>query len=151
MTIRKGDKISIEYEGKLENGEIFDSTNHGDHHHSFEFIVGSGEVIKGFDEAAIGMELNQEKEISIGPENAYGTYDEKYVREVPRNLLPAEPEPQEEMTLVMKTPDGRQMLATIKKVTNENVQIDLNHPLAGKKLNFKIKIVGINKINSNVK
>lgn len=144
MAVKKGDKISVEYEGRLENGDIFDSSSHGDHSHPLEFEVGSGQVIKGFDDSVEGMELEEEKEITIKPEEGYGQADENLIRDVPRNVLPKDQEPKVDMVLVMKTKEGHQLQAKITKVTKENVTLDMNHPLAGKTLIFKIKVVKIN-------
>ena len=143
MAIKKGDKIAIDYEGKFETGEIFDSSKHGDHSHPLEFTVGAGEVIKGMDEAVMGMKVGDEKEIIIEPEDAYGLYDSNLKKEIPRNALPQYQEPKAGMTLLLGTPQGNQFPAKIIKVSNENVTLDLNHPLAGKVLHFKIEIVNL--------
>lgn len=144
MKIKKGDNISVEYEGRLENGDLFDSSSHGDHSHPLEFEVGSGQVIKGFDDAVVGMDLNEEKEIKIAPEEAYGMPNNTLMREIPINVLPKGQEPKEGMVLVMKTKEGHQLQARIAKITKDSVSLDMNHPLAGKTLIFKIKIVKIN-------
>jgi len=145
MTVEKGDNVKIEYEGKLDSGEIFDSTTHGDHTHPIEFEVGSGKVIPGFENAVIGMEKDQEKEFSLESGEAYGDVREELKKQIPRSSLPQDQEPKEGMTLVAKTPEGQQFPAKIIAVDENNVTLDLNHPLAGKKLNFKIKVVDINK------
>lgn len=59
MKVKNGDKVQIEYEGKLENGEVFDSSE--THGHPLEFTVGSGEVIPGFEKGIEGMEVGEEK------------------------------------------------------------------------------------------
>lgn len=143
MKINKGNQVKLDYEGKLENGEIFDTSTHGDHSHPLDFEVGSGQVIKGFDDAVIGMSVGEEKEFSIEAENAYGSYDESLEKELPKNILPDGQEPEEGMVLVMATPDGQKVPVKIKKVEKDSILIDLNHPLAGKKLIFKIKILEI--------
>ena len=142
--IKNGSKVKLDYEGRFESGEVFDTSKHGDHSHPLEFQVGSGQVIAGFDSAVLGMKVGEEKEFSIEPEEAYGEYDETLEREIPSNVLPKEQEPKEGMLLVMQAPDGRKVPVKIKKVTKENITIDLNHPLAGKKLIFKIKILEVN-------
>lgn|SRR3989344_5294343 len=142
--IKKGDNVSLDYEGRLEDGEIFDSSKHGDHSHPLEFQVGSGQVIPGFEESVLGMEKGQEKEVTIESDKAYGAYNEDMKKDVPRNALPKEQEPQVGMILMLGTPDGQQFPAKITEVTTEKVTIDLNHPLAGKKLVFKIKVLDIN-------
>ena len=65
MKIKDTDTVVVEYEGKLETGEVFDSSRHGDHVHYLIFKVGSGHVIKGFNDAVIGMNKNEEKEITL--------------------------------------------------------------------------------------
>ncbi len=139
MAVNKGDKVTVEYEGKLENGQVFDSTERAGK--PLEFVAGSKQVIESFDEAVKGMEKGQEKEISIEPEKAYGEYNPQLKKSIPRDKLPQDQEPKEGMALMVGTPDGNQIPAKIVGVDNETITIDLNHPLAGKKLNFKIKLV----------
>ncbi|MCK5149683.1 peptidylprolyl isomerase [Candidatus Pacearchaeota archaeon] len=143
MAIKQGNKVKIEYEGKFETGEVFDSSNRGDVSNPIEFEVGAGKVIKGFDEAVIGMEEGQEKEFSMNPEDGYGEVKPELKKEVPRSALPEGQEPQVGMGLMMTAPTGQQIPAKIIEVDKEKIVLDLNHPLAGKKLNFKIKVVGI--------
>ncbi len=145
MSIKKGDKVKVEYEGKLESGEVFDSSKHGDHSHPLEFTVGAGQVVPGFDKAVVGMEKDGEKEFKITPDEGYGQPNPEMTKEIPRNVLPKEQEPKEGMTLVMGTPDGHQIPAKIKSVGKDTVTIDLNHPLAGKNMIFKIKVIEVEK------
>jgi FKBP-type peptidyl-prolyl cis-trans isomerase 2 len=143
MSVKKNDKISVEYEGRFENGEVFDSSKHGEHSHPLEFVAGAGQVIKGFDDAILGMKEGEEKEFSIEAKDAYGERDERLTKEIPRAALPKEHEPKEGMMLMIGSPDGRQFPTRIIAVNKNAVTIDLNHPLAGKKLIFKIKIIKI--------
>ena len=144
MEIKKGNKIKVDYEGRFESGEIFDSSKHGDHSHPLEFEVGAGHVIKGFDEAVIGMKKDEEKEFSIEAKDAYGERDERGIQRIPLDALPKDHEPKEGMMVAVGTPDGQQFPAKIVKVEKDFVSLDLNHPLAGKKLIFKIKVLEIN-------
>lgn len=145
MAIEQGDKVSVDYEGKLDSGEVFDSSSHGDHSHPLEFVVGNKMVIKGFEDAVLGMAEGEEKQFSISPEEAYGLVNSELKREFPRNQIPLQEEPQVGMVLAFNTPDGNQFPAKIDSVDNEKIVLDLNHPLAGQKLNFKIKVVKIEK------
>ena len=142
MAVEKGNNVVVDYEGRLESGEIFDSSQHGDHSHPIEFEAGSGKVIKGFDDAVIGMNEGEEKEIEINPDEAYGQRNEDMIKQIPKSQLPEEQREKvkEGMMLGLQSPDGKQIPAKIVKVDDENISIDLNHPLAGKKLIFKIKI-----------
>lgn len=142
MSAKKGDKVTVEYTGTLENGEVFDSSEK--HGKPLEFELGSGQVIKGFDDALMGMKEGEEKKISLKPEEAYGEPKAELVKQVPRDQLPKEQEPKEGMVLLLSLPDGKQVPAKIAKVGENEVSIDLNHPLAGKTLNFTLKLVKIN-------
>ncbi len=145
MTIKQGSKVTLDYEGFLESGEMFDTSKHEGHSHPLNFTVGEKQVIAGFEKAVEGMSVNEEKEFSINPEDAYGMTDEKLIQKVPKNALPPAPEGFEiksGMVLMMRTPQG-DMPVKIAAVDNDTVSLDLNHPLAGKKLTFKIKILKI--------
>ncbi|MBW2997267.1 peptidylprolyl isomerase, partial [Candidatus Woesearchaeota archaeon] len=138
--VKDGDVACVHYTGKLESGEVFDSSRNRD---PLEFVVGSGQLIKGFDKAVIGMKKGEKTDIMLNPDQAYGERDDKRVQEVPKNMLPKEPEPKPGMMLTISTPTGQMFPAKIEKVEKEVVVLDLNHPLAGKKLNFEIEIIDI--------
>ena len=138
--VKEGDVACVHYTGKLDSGEVFDSSKGRE---PLEFVVGSGQLIKGFDTAVIGMKVGDKKEVHLEPADAYGDRDEKRIQPVERKMLPKEPEPQPGMMLVLTTPTGQRMPAKIDKVEKEVVTIDFNHPLAGKKLNFEIELVDI--------
>jgi FKBP-type peptidyl-prolyl cis-trans isomerase 2 len=139
--IKKGDKVKVNYTGTLDDGTVFDSSTHGDHQHPLEFEAGAGQLIKGFDDAVIGMKVGDEKTVKIEAENAYGTHKPELVKKFPRNNLP--PEAKVGMILGLKTADGQQFPATIAAIGDKEVSLDLNHPLAGKNLTFKITVVEI--------
>jgi len=138
---KKGDKVTLEYTGTLDDGTVFDSSEK--HKNPLKFEVGSGQVIPGFDKAVTGMKKGEEKKFTLQPSEAYGDRNPKLTQIVPRSQLPKGHEPKKGMMLAVGTPDGRQIPATITEVTADNVTLDMNHPLAGKALTFKIKVVGI--------
>ena len=142
MAIKQGDKVKVEYTGTLDDGTVFDSSEKQGK--ALEFEVGAKQLIKGFDDAVMGMDKGEEKEIKLQPEEAYGQHNPDLIKKVPRDKLPKEPEPKEGMMLALGTPDGKQFPAKITEVTENEITIDLNHPLAGKVLNFKIKVVEVN-------
>lgn len=139
MVIKQGDKVKVEYKGTLDDGTVFDTSEGRE---PLEFEVGSGQIIKGFDEAVVGMDKDQEKDINIKCDDAYGQPRPEMVQEIPRDKLPAEPAPQVGMGLMLNTPQG-QIPAQIAEVSDDKVKIDMNHPLAGKNLNFNIKVVEV--------
>lgn len=143
MAIEKGKKVKIEYEGSLENGEVFDSSEK--HGKPLEFTVGENQVIPGFENQVIGMEKGQEKTIKISPEEAYGEKKPELVQKIPKTQVPAEQASkiQKGMVLGLNAPDGRQVPVMVTDVDDEGITLDMNHPLAGKTLNFKIKVVDV--------
>lgn len=142
MQIKNGDKVKIEYTGTFEDGTVFDSSEK--HDKPLEFEVGAKQVIKGFEDAVIGMEKGQEKDIKLQPEEAYGNQNPELIKKVPKDKLPKEQEIKEGMVLGVGLSNGAQIPARVLSVTDSEVTIDLNHPLAGKILNFKVKVVDIN-------
>ncbi len=140
MAVKNGDTVKVEYTGTFDDGTIFDSLK--EYGEPMEFVVGSGQLIEGFNDAVVGMQLGEEKEIRLQPEDAYGNPREAMRKKIPRDAIPEE-ELAPGMQLGMQLESGEVMPAWIIAVTEENVTIDLNHPLAGKTLNFKIKLIEI--------
>ena len=139
--VAKGNKIKVEYTGTLEDGTVFDSSEK--HNSPLEFVVGEQQVIKGFDDAVVGMKIGDEKEIKLLPEEAYGKHNPEFVRDMPKNMFPEDQEIKPGMIFMVDLQDGRQIPVRVTKISDESVTIDLNPPLAGKTLIFKIKIVDI--------
>ena len=139
MTVKKGDKIKVDYTGTLDDGTVFDSSEK--HGQPLEFKVGSGQIIPGFDTAVVGMEKGDEKEIKIKSGDAYGEPKKEMIQKVPADKLPKEV--QAGSILAMKMPNGAQMPVKVTDIKDGIAILDMNHPLAGKTLNFKIKIIEI--------
>ncbi len=144
MNVKKGDKITIEYVGTLDDGTIFDQSEGHDELLTFE--VGAKKVIKGFDDAVIGMNLGEEKKLRIEPSEAYGEHNQELIKQVSLSQLPQEQNPEVGMVVVLVSKDGEKSHAPITEVTEEYISIDLNHPLAGEALNFTIKIKEIGSV-----
>ena len=140
MAITDGDKVKIDYTGTFEDGTEFDSSKK--HGQPLEFQVGTHQIIKGFENALIGMSKDEEKSITLQPEEAYGDINPENEKEIPRDQLPKE-ELKVGMMLVMQLPNGAQMPAKILEVGEEKVKLDLNHPLAGKVLKFNFKVLEV--------
>ena len=141
MAIKNGDKVKVEYTGTFDDGTVFDSSEK--HGKPLEFQVGGKQVVPGFENAVVGMEKEQEKEIKLQPSEAYGDPNPQLVKKVPKDKMPKDVEVKPGMVMVMSLPNGMQVPATVKEISDADVTIDLNHPLAGKILNFKIKIVDV--------
>ena len=140
-TVKKGDTIKVEYTGRLEDGTVFDTSDN--HEEPLEFTVGDEKLIKGFDNAVVGMQEGEEKKVTIPPEEAYGNHNPELVRDLPRDIFPEDQEVEPGMVFMMALQDGRKIPVRIAEVMDGQVKVDLNSPLAGKTLVFTIKIVEI--------
>ncbi|MBW2516875.1 MAG: peptidylprolyl isomerase [Deltaproteobacteria bacterium] len=140
-TIENGHFVSVHYKGTLENGEVFD-TSEG--RHPMEVEMGAGQVITGFEKALMGMAVNEKKNFTIKPEEAYGYRDESLTHSFARSEIPAEMNVEVGQTVALSSPEGQQVPAQIVEADDQKVVVDLNHPLAGKTLTFDIEVVGIN-------
>jgi|AGTN01.1.fsa_nt_gi FKBP-type peptidyl-prolyl cis-trans isomerases 2 len=140
MKAKKGDKVKLEYTGKLKDGTVFDRSKSGE---PIEFVVGEGRIIPGIERAVEGMNEGESKTVSIPPGEAYGQRDEDLVRKLARTALPAAFKPEVGTVVSLDLQNGESIAATIVDVTEKDVVLDLNHPLAGRDLAFDIKLVGV--------
>jgi peptidylprolyl isomerase len=137
--VKSGDKVAIHYKGTLNDGTLFDSSEGRE---PLEFQVGSGMVIKGFDEGVMGMQVGEKKSIHISVEDAYGPASEEMIFNFDRADIPADIPLNVGETLNMH--DGQRAVPVIiREVTESYVRLDANHPLAGQELNFELELVAI--------
>lgn len=141
MTVaKKGDKVKINYTGKLEDGSIFDSSVG---HDPLEFTLGGGEVIVGFEEAVTGMAPGEKKDVLIPADKAYGPRNEEMVIVTPREHIPADIEPEVGQKMQMGGANGELIMVRVVEVTETEVKLDANPPLAGLDLAFEIELLEI--------
>lgn len=140
QTAQKGDTVAVHYTGKLNDGEVFDSSRERD---PLEFEIGSGQVIPGFDQAVEGLEVGESREVRLDPEQGYGEPREDLVVDVDKSQFPAEAEPETGQQVQVQVAPGQNRVATIAEIKDESITLDLNHPLAGKTLTFDVELVDI--------
>ncbi|GGG67461.1 peptidyl-prolyl cis-trans isomerase [Salipiger pallidus] len=138
--VKSGDTVRIHYTGTLNDGTTFDSSAGRD---PLEFVVGSGQIIPGLDKAIPGMEVGEKKTVAIEPEEAYGPVHAEAKQNVPRGEIPDHIPLDLGTQLQVQTPNGETMQVTVAEVTENEVTLDANHPLAGKDLTFAIELVEI--------
>ena len=138
--IENGQTVSVHYVGTFDDGTEFDNSR--SRGQALSIQVGVGQVIPGFDQALTEMSVGETKSVSLTPEQAYGQSNPDAVQVVGRDNFPPEMELMEGLTVQGQGPQGP-VLATIIVADETNVTIDLNHPLAGKNLNFEIELISI--------
>ena len=138
---KTGDTVQVNYTGKLADGTVFDSSEGRE---PYEFNLGAGQAIPGFDKAILGMKVGEKKTVTIPSDEAYGPHLDDMVVEVPREKLPSNIEPKVGQMLEATRPDGEKIGFIITNISDNNtVTLDANHPLAGKDLTFDIELVKI--------
>ncbi|MFK5880749.1 MAG: peptidylprolyl isomerase [Sulfurospirillum sp.] len=140
MAIDENQVVSIQYELRdVDNGEILDSNIEAA---PLSFIVGKGQIIPGLEDEIKKLSLNDSEEVRVSAKDAYGEYDEKAVQTLPKEQF-AGLELKEGMTLYGQGEDGGTVQVTVKSFDDENVNVDFNHPLAGKDLLFALSVVEV--------
>jgi peptidylprolyl isomerase len=139
-TAENGKTVKVHYTGKLENGEVFDSSKGRD---PLEFTMGSGQMIPGFEKGVEGMSVGDTKEISVSPEEGYGERREDLVAEYDKSMFPDDLELEEGMQLQSKTDTGQIIPLVVQKIDGDKVTLDANHFLAGKNLVFEVELVAV--------
>lgn len=138
--VKENDTVKIHYTGKLENGEVFDSSEGRE---PLEFTLGQGQIIPGLEKGLMDMKENDKRTLNIPSGEAYGDHREEMLQEVPKDQLPPEIKPEVGMGLVSQSPDGQKMQLTVAEVKEQSIVVDANHPLAGKDLVFDVELLEI--------
>jgi FKBP-type peptidyl-prolyl cis-trans isomerase SlyD len=138
--VADGMVVTFDFTLTLDGGEVADSTQ-GEM--PLRFIVGQGQLLPGLEDAMIGMNVGEERGITLHPEDAYGDWDEDALEEVAKSDLPGEMELEEGMPLEVTDTEGDSYEATVYEVKKDTVVLDYNHPLAGETLQFQVKVIDI--------
>ena len=131
--------VGLEYTLTVD-GQVVDTTEGRE---TFHYIHGQQQVIPGLEKELSGLHIGDSKELTIAPADAYGDIDPSAIVEIPKSQLPSDIAPEVGMTLRGVSQEGVGFQARVKELKGDNVVLDLNHPLAGKTLNFKVKVINI--------
>ncbi len=137
---KQGDTVNVHYTGKLEDGTVFDSSRS---RNPLQFTIGKGQVISGFEQAVIGMNLGESKTARIPVDQAYGPRQNDRIVTFERAQLPPGLNPLVGQRLELTQTDDQRILVTVSAMTDTTLTLDANHPLAGKELFFDIELVKI--------
>jgi len=137
----KGDRVEIHYVGTLESdGTQFDSSR--ERGTPLPFTVGQGQMIKGFDDGVLGMKIGENKTLVLPPEMAYGDVSPENVLRVPKKDV-VDAIGEADCVIGAKLMVGQGMPATITEITEEEIALDANHPLAGQTLKFEVELMDL--------
>jgi peptidylprolyl isomerase/FKBP-type peptidyl-prolyl cis-trans isomerase SlpA len=146
-TPSEGDTVNVHYTGKLEEDDtVFDTSrppDEGQDADPLNFTIGEQKVIPGFEQAVADMEAGEERSVTLTPEQAYGPRREDMVQQVEKSELPDELEARPGQQLQLRMQNGQTVPVVITDVSDEEITIDANHPLAGKTLVFDIELVSV--------
>ena len=140
---KKGDYVTVEYEGVLDNGEAFESSADNG---PLSFVIGQNNVFPSFEKVIVGMSPGETRDATVGSDEAYGPRREELVQTIDRSRLGKEIDPQPGMVVgIQVEQDGQthQVPATVIEVNDDQITIDYNHPLAGRDLQYKITLQAI--------
>jgi peptidylprolyl isomerase len=140
MQAKQGHVVRVHYTGRLTDGTQFDSSEGRE---PLEFTVGAGQMIKGFDDGVVGMNVGDKKILNIPATEAYGERDEQAIIEFPASNIPADMKLEPGMQLTLRNQYGQPVPVVVLKVQAEVVIMDANHMLAGKELVFDVELVEI--------
>ncbi|MCP6763219.1 MAG: peptidylprolyl isomerase [Fischerella sp. CENA71] len=135
-----GDTVKVHYTGKLDDGTVFDSSAERD---PLQFAIGEGLVIPGFEQAVVGMTPGESKRTNIPADEAYGPYRPELVMVVDKERIPTDISVEVGQMLQISQSNGQAIPVVVTEVSDSQITLDANHPLAGQELIFDIQLVQI--------
>ena len=133
-----GDSVRVHYTGTLDDGTEFESSTESE---PIEITIGRGKFFPELESALVGMAKGDKKRVTLKPETAYGAYNPQLIENVERELIPPEVKLEIGTVLEMKNENGDVAPVKVIEISDENVTIDTNHPLAGEALTFELTLV----------
>ena len=141
MKVVHGNNVRVHYKGTLTDGQEFDNShNRGQ---TLDFIVGSESLLKAFNDGVVGMTEGEIKSFTIKAADAYGEYNPDAMQLAPRAAFPEDFELAVGLQVQGTNPMGQSFLAKVAALEDDEVTLDVNHPLAGEDLTFEVELVEI--------
>jgi FKBP-type peptidyl-prolyl cis-trans isomerase 2 len=137
--IQAGSNVKMHYTLTVD-GSVADSSSGKD---PLAFTQGSGQIIPGLDRELLGMKAGDKKKVTVQPKDGYGEISPQAIQKVPSKMLGNVKDLKVGATLQGAAPNGQQFRARVVAIDKDEVTLDMNHPLAGKTLNFDIEIVEV--------
>ena len=141
--VKVGDNVKVHYIGRLTDGTEFDNSRIRNEGKGLDFTIGDGRLLKGFNDAVLGLKVGEKANITLNEEEAYGKYVPEALMKVKKTDFPPDMKFELNTLVSGQNPEGQPMQAKIVKIEEESVNLDLNHPLAGEELSFEIELVEV--------
>ncbi len=138
--VTNGNTVSLHYVGTFEDGTEFDNSRSREE--PISVVVGTGQLISGFDAALMGMTAGETKTFTLEPAEAYGNRADDRTTTVSRTMFPEGFEFEANMHIPLQGPEGP-VVSTLVEVNDSEVVLDLNHPMAGKTLTFEVEVLNV--------
>jgi len=136
MQAEKNKVVTIDYTLTDTDGNLIDESKDG----QFAYLHGADNIIPGLEKGLEGKQAGDSVQVTIDPGEAYGEVDPTKIQKAPRDMFPPDVEIRPGMQFHAQTPDGQDVMVTVKAVEEDFVVIDGNHPLAGVTLNFEVTV-----------
>ncbi len=143
LAAKEGNVVKVQYTGRLADGSVFDSSEES---RPLQFIVGKNEVVKGFEQAVVGMVSGEKRTVTVPASEAYGPVNAEQIEEIDLSVLPEDMEVELGSKLEVTRPDGSIFYVAVVGLTEDTVTLDANHPLAGKDLTFDIEMLEVTQV-----
>ena len=142
MSLLIGDKlvVSIHYKLTDDNGNIIDSSEGKD---PLNYLHGANNIIPGLEKALVGKTQGAKLQVKVDPAEGYGVVKPELVTQVERSLFEGVDPLEVGMIFQAQAPDGSNQQIVVKKIEDDKVTIDANHPLAGVNLNFDVEVINV--------
>lgn len=139
LVIADGNQVSIEYTLAMDNGDVADTNVGGE---PLIYQQGSQQILPALEQELVGMAVGEEKKVTLSAEQGYGAHDPALIQTVPTSAVPEEAR-EVGARLLVQSPDGQRRVVHVKEIRDDEIVLDLNHPLAGEALHFAVKILAI--------
>lgn len=136
-----GNRVVVHYTGRFTDGQVFDSSV--SRNEPIEFTIGEGQMIPGFENAVRGMAVNETVIVTLNPDEAYGPVNEDLIVRYNLSELPEDLSPNVGDQLMLTLQDGSKFPVVVSNITDAEIELDGNHPMAGRMLVFEIELLEV--------
>ena len=135
---QNGDTVRVRFSGRIENGAEF-ASNRGEE--PLESTIGDGKLIPGFEQGTVGMQVGEKKTIHLEPDQAFGEKRPELIQQIPKSAIPDDINLTVGLQLQLNPPGGAPLQVTVSEISEEQVTLDANPPLAVEAVVFDLELV----------